>query len=75
MKTKVLSLLLLLMLAAYSTYSQSKSIFKKPHYEEVDFEDLMHRYLGKEAGVSSQLEGIYSVSCTIVKTSKAFLSG
>ena len=77
MKTKVLYLFLLLALAAHFSYSQSKpkTIFKKPHYHEVDFEDLMHRYFGKEAGSHSRLEGIYSVSCVITKTNKAFLTG
>lgn len=77
MKTKLFSLFLLLTLAANCSYSQSKpnSIFKKPHYQEVDFEDLMHRYLGKEVGSFNKLEGIYSVSCVITKTSKVFLSG
>ena len=35
----------------------------------------MHRYFGKEAGSINKLEGIYSVSCVITKSSKAFLSG
>jgi hypothetical protein len=77
MKTKQFSLFLLLALAAHFSYSQStsKSLFKKPHYQEVDFEDLMHRYFGKEAGPYNRLEGIYSVSCVITKTSKGFLTG
>jgi hypothetical protein len=76
MKTKAIMLFLLLTVGPYYSYSQvkSKSFFKKPHYQEIDFEDLMHRYLGKEAGMYSKLEGIYSVSCTITRTSKAFLS-
>lgn len=41
-------------------------------YEEVDFEDLMHRYFGKAQRDAH--EGIYSVSCVIVKRSKKFLS-
>ena len=75
MKTKVLSLFLLLALAAHCSYSQPRSLFKKSHYQEVDFEGLMHRYLGKEAGSFNRLEGIYSVSCVITKTSKTFLTG
>ena len=76
MKTKVITLFFLLGVAV-SSYSQSKSksLFNKPHYQEVDFEDLMHRYFGKEAGSHSRLEGIYSVSCVITKTNKGFLTG
>ena len=66
---------MLLALAAHFSFSQSKRIFKKSHYQEVDFEDLMHRYLGKDAGAYNKLEGIYSVSCVITKSNKAFLSG
>lgn len=75
MKTKILSLFLLFFLATISCHAQPKSLFNKSHYQEVDFEDLMHRYLGKEAGSFNKLEGIYSVSCIITKTNKAFLSG
>jgi hypothetical protein len=75
MKTKFSFLLLLFAMATIGTYAQSKSLFKKSHYQEVDFEGLMHRYFGKEAGSFNKLEGIYSVSCLITKTSKAFLSG
>ncbi|MBK5277654.1 MAG: hypothetical protein JJE09_02205 [Bacteroidia bacterium] len=77
MKTKYLSLVLLLAFAGHNVHSQSrpKSIFKKSHYQEIDFEDLMHRYLGKEAGSFNRIEGIYSVSCVITQTSKSFWSG
>lgn len=77
MKTTSLCLFLLLTLAAHFSFSQSKSkrIFKKSHYQEVDFEDLMHRYFGKDAGAYNKLEGIYSVSCLITKSNKAFLTG
>jgi len=57
------------------TFAQSKSIFKKSPYQELDFEDLMHRYFGKETGSFTRLEGIYSVSCVITKTSKSFFTG
>ncbi len=70
-------MLLILAATLHFSYGQSKSkyIFKKPHYQEVDFEDLMHRYFGKDAGAYNKVEGIYSVSCVITKTSKAFLTG
>jgi hypothetical protein len=44
----------------------------KTAYEEVDFEDMMHRYFGK--ATSSPLEGIYSVSCVITKRTNRILS-
>jgi hypothetical protein len=50
----------------------SKLKHKRVTYEEVDFEDMMRRYFGKEQ--SSPLEGIYSVSCVITEKSKVFLS-
>lgn len=45
---------------------------KKTIYEEVDLENVMKRYFGKEFGYS--IEGIYSVSCVITKRNKKFLS-
>jgi hypothetical protein len=45
---------------------------KKAQYEEVDFENMIRRYFMKES--SHVVEGVYSVSCVITKTSKAFLS-
>jgi hypothetical protein len=76
MITKSLTFLCLFLLAQ-STFSQSKSksLFKKSHYQEVDFEDLMHRYFGKDTGSFNKLEGIYSVSCVITKTNKSFFTG
>lgn len=52
-----------------------KSLFKKPQYEEVNFEDLIHRYFGKETGNFNKIEGIYTVSCVITKTGRNFLTG
>lgn len=64
---------LCLFLIVQATFAQQKS--RKSRYEEIDIEDLMHRYFGKGAGGFTKLEGIYSVSCLITKTSKAFLTG
>jgi hypothetical protein len=76
MKIKLLAMLCLLVVAHNSiAQSRSKSIFKKPTYQELDFEDLMHRYFGKETGNFNKLEGIYSVSCVITKSSKSFFTG
>jgi hypothetical protein len=76
MITKSITLMCLLLLAQ-TTFAQtkSKSFFKKSHYQEVDFEDLIHRYFGKETGSFNKLEGIYSVSCVITKSSKSFFTG
>jgi hypothetical protein len=49
-----------------------KRKIKKYQYDEVDFEDIMKRYFLKET--THDLEGIYSVSCVIIKRNKAFLS-
>lgn len=57
--------------AAIAQPASNKKI-KKTAYEEIDLEDMMHRYLGKEK--SNPLEGIYTVSCVIVKRNKKFLS-
>jgi len=67
--------LLCLLLVAQATFAQPKSIFKKSKYQEIDIEDLMHRYFGKDAGSFTKIEGIYSVSCVITKSSKALLTG
>ena len=43
-------------------------------YEEVTFEDLSKRYLDKTEGPWNEVEGIYSVSCVIVRKGKGLLS-
>ncbi|MBL7857113.1 MAG: hypothetical protein JNM57_05435 [Cyclobacteriaceae bacterium] len=55
--------------------AKSKYRLKKPVYEEVDFEEMIRRYFGKHSGSYNSLEGIYSVSCIITKTSVNFLTG
>lgn len=70
------SLLFCLILLSYTVFAQEEQRLvkgKRFQYEEVDFEDLMRRYFLKEA--SSPVEGIYSVSCVITKTTRPFLSG
>lgn len=66
---------LCLFLIGQVTFAQPKSIFKKSRYEEIDIQDLMHRYFGKGADSFTNVEGIYSVSCSISKSSKSFLTG
>jgi hypothetical protein len=76
MKSKLpLFLCLFLLAVGLQAQNKSKSLFKKSQYEEVDFEGLMHRYFGKAEGSFNKLEGIYSVSCVITKTSKNFFTG
>jgi hypothetical protein len=76
MKSTLLTFLCLVVLIQGSlAQRKSNSLFKKSHYEEINFEDLMHRYFGKETGTFNKLEGIYSVSCVITRTSKNFFTG
>src|SRR5690349_11144043 len=78
MKTRAGFLLVLLLCFTVQSFGQ-RVLFplkkKKMQYDEVSFEDMMRRYLGKEIGPFNELEGIYSVSCVIIKTSQNFLTG
>lgn len=73
---KIVYTILAVMFFCVAGYAQKKEkllkTLKKHQYEEVDFEDMMRRYLNKES--SHMLEGIYSVSCVITKRSRPFLS-
>jgi hypothetical protein len=53
---------------------QSKQRVKIHAYEQVDFQNLMKRYMAKEAAEEDDVEGIYSVSLVVTKRSKGFLS-
>jgi hypothetical protein len=59
--------------------SLSQTLFRpranKFHYEEVKFEDLIKRYFEKETQSLSSVEGIYSVSCVIVRRGRNILTG
>lgn len=74
MKNRFLVFSFCLVIFSLSANAQSRpdKKFKKNVYEEVDLEDMMHRYLGKEKG--HPLEGIYSVSCVVLTKNKRFLS-
>jgi hypothetical protein len=74
MRSKALFLLAPILIASYVSEGQSKPPRKNKRmaYEEVDFEDLVKRYFGKER--SDATEGIYSVSCVITQRNKRFLS-
>jgi hypothetical protein len=43
-------------------------------YEQIDFEGVLKRYLGKDFKPAAPIEGIYEVSCTITKKGRGFLS-
>jgi hypothetical protein len=62
-----------------SIESMSQTLFRprsdKFHYEEVKFEDLIKRYFEKETQSLSSVEGIYSVSCVIVRKGRNILTG
>jgi hypothetical protein len=73
-------LVFLLICISTAALSQSKGKSKKgksrqDHYEKIDFEGLMHRYLSKPPASTETIEGIYAVSCTITKRTKGFMSG
>jgi hypothetical protein len=61
-----------MLISAGQAMAQEKSKrTNKGNYEEVGFEDLLHRYFEKEK--ADPLEGIYSVSCVITtRTNRIF---
>ncbi len=71
MKTAILLLLACVASVAMKAQPSEKAKIKGV-YQEVDFEDLIHRYFGKHE--SAPIEGIYSVSCVITRRSKRLLS-
>lgn len=76
MRSRYFLLAMMTVLAMPYGYGQAKSKLKpvKTNYEEVSFEDLIHRYLAKTDGGHTALEGIYSVSCVITTRNKKMLS-
>ena len=75
MKNRICSLLILIqvLFCTLPAQAQLKILIKQLPYEEINFEGLIKRYLQKE-GQPEVVEGIYSVSCTIIKRGKGFLS-
>jgi hypothetical protein len=63
-------LLVVFLLHAAAANAQQKTgrKTKKQVYEEMNFEDMIHRYLGKEK--FDPFEGIYTVSCVITTRNK-----
>jgi hypothetical protein len=76
MYAKYTLILLMFFFVASEAFSQSegKRRGKNKIYEEISFEDMVHRYLAKECSSMNSYEGIYSVSCIITQRSKKFLS-
>ena len=77
MRVVVVLLVIWILTVAQTGYSQILfgSRAKKTVYEEVDLEQMIRRYFGKQATTSHSIEGIYSVSCVITKTGHNFLTG
>ncbi|MCZ8354235.1 MAG: hypothetical protein O9340_05840 [Cyclobacteriaceae bacterium] len=48
---------------------------KRFQYEKVGFEDMIQRYLHRDGSPVEAVEGIYSVSCIILKTKRHWLTG
>lgn len=46
------------------------SVAKAPEFEQVDFHQLMKRYMNKDASAMDGIEGIYSVSLVVEKKNK-----
>jgi hypothetical protein len=51
-----------------------KVVTKQSEFEQLDFHQLMKRYMSKEYSSASDIEGIYSVSIVIEKKSKPLFS-
>ena len=72
-------LVCMLLLGSWFSYAQEKKLYgkmrgKKVNYEEVDLEEMIKRYFGKSPTSLNSIEGIYSVSAVITKTSRPFLA-
>lgn len=57
----------------YTPVKVSKQVKQSP-FEQIDFEGILKRYLGKDFRPGAPIEGIYEVSCTITRKGKPFLS-
>ena len=70
---KLLSFLMVLLLIQDVTAQSNKP--RRFKYEEIGFEDMIHRYLHRDGQKASTIEGIYSVSCVITKSKRHWLTG
>jgi hypothetical protein len=53
---------------------QMKQNRKVYPFEQVDFHELMQRYMNKEASTGKTIEGMYSVSIVVIKKGKGILN-
>jgi len=51
-----------------------KQLSKSHSYEQIDFHDIIKRYMNKEQSDAGDMEGIYSVSLVVYKKGKGILS-
>lgn len=56
----------------FSTYAQSRKASRKFQYDMIGLEDVIRRYIVKDAVTVYPLEGMYSVTCTVVKRYKSW---
>jgi hypothetical protein len=71
----VCGLCLIILLLGVEASAQKKFTNKKAVYEEVDLEQMIRRYFGKDVAAFNSIEGIYAVSCVITRTGNNFLTG
>jgi len=53
---------------------QMSQVYKTAPFEQVDFHELIQRYMSKEATNGESIEGVYSVSAIVIKKGKKLLS-
>lgn len=53
---------------------QMSQVHKTAPFEQVDFHELIQRYMSKEATNGESIEGVYSVSAIVIKKGKKLLS-
>ncbi len=70
---RVLCLLLILSFVSVGS-AQTRNKWKASAFEQIDFEGILRRYLGKDFKPGAPIEGIYEVSCTITKRYKPWYS-
>lgn len=77
MKTKLLIIVITLLLfqsCSIEKLYQSRQSRSSFEFEQVDFDDIVKLYMGKNIPDDGTIEGIYSVSSLIVKKGKNFFS-
>jgi len=75
---QVWGILVMMVFLTMESSAQVNSLFakkKKYQYRYVDTDDMIKRYISKSSHPMVSIEGIYSVSGTVTKKGKNFLSG